>query len=102
LSPSAKSRSIGQLRGEEMTIKRDISNVAPTNGSTIDDHVDGESGEVESLDMLIVGGGFAGVWLIRRLRERGFHAKIVEVDSLLLLHRCQILTARSLLMLGGL
>lgn len=64
-----------------MTVKRDISNVAPTTNGITNGHLNGENGAVETLDMLIVGGGFAGVFLVQRLRERGFNAKIVEVSA---------------------
>jgi len=36
--------------------------------------------EEQTLDMVIVGAGFAGIWLLNRLRQRGFKAKIVEVN----------------------
>ncbi|KAK0940331.1 hypothetical protein LTR29_008070 [Friedmanniomyces endolithicus] len=37
--------------------------------------------EEQTLDMVIVGAGFAGIWLLNRLRQRGFKAKIVEAGS---------------------
>ena len=40
-----------------------------------------ENGSIdEPLDMLVVGAGFAGVWLIHKLRHRGFKVKIVDVS----------------------
>ncbi len=83
-----------------MTIKRDISNVAATNGNATNGHVNDEDCDHEILDMLIVGAGFAGVWLIRLLRERGFRTKIVEVISMFLIHWCQTLTVGSPLIPG--
>lgn len=68
-------------------MKRDISSVKPANGlhdskeSTIyNGNPDSNYGtEDEPLDMLIVGAGFAGVYLLHKLRLRGLTAKIVEV-----------------------
>ena len=40
-----------------------------------------DNGTLEKpLDMVVVGAGFAGVWLIYKLRERGFKGKIVDVS----------------------
>ncbi|EXJ86768.1 hypothetical protein A1O3_03722 [Capronia epimyces CBS 606.96] len=81
-----------------MPIKRDISNVAPRgdhgdgphdlgdaieNNPTNHGHANGDESaiETETLDMLIVGAGFAGVYLLHQLRKRGFNAKIVEAGS---------------------
>ncbi|BCS26826.1 flavin-containing monooxygenase [Aspergillus puulaauensis] len=36
---------------------------------------------IEKLDALIVGAGFAGIYLLHQLRKRGFKVKIVEVGS---------------------
>jgi NADPH-dependent 2,4-dienoyl-CoA reductase/sulfur reductase-like enzyme len=71
-----------------MPMKRDISNVTPAAGgstatgdSTIENgnYTNGDHSEIKPLDMLIVGAGFAGVYLLHQLRKRGFTAKIVEV-----------------------
>lgn len=74
-----------------MPLKRDISNVASTNGhsprlqnghlenghTSLEGSVDDDEHEV--LDMVIVGAGFAGIYLLHKLRQQGFRAKIVEV-----------------------
>ena len=39
------------------------------------------NGELIELDALIVGAGFGGVYQLKRLRERGFNAKLVECGS---------------------
>ncbi|ETI24222.1 hypothetical protein G647_03591 [Cladophialophora carrionii CBS 160.54] len=65
-------------------MKRDISNVTPaTNGTHDADkaHTNGDHTESQPLDMVIVGAGFAGVYLLHQLRRRGFKAKIVEAGS---------------------
>lgn len=67
-----------------MPLIRDIADVNgdaknPTNGASTRD---GASDEGEVLDMLIVGAGFAAVYLMHQLRQRGFKAKIVEVSIL--------------------
>lgn len=46
-----------------------------TNGSNTQ-----QQDQDETLDMVIVGAGFAGIWLLHELRKRGFSAKIVEVS----------------------
>ncbi|KIW46870.1 uncharacterized protein PV06_02494 [Exophiala oligosperma] len=66
-----------------MPLIRDIADVNgdaknPTNGASTRD---GASDEGEVLDMLIVGAGFAAVYLMHQLRQRGFKAKIVEAGS---------------------
>ena len=67
-----------------MPLKRDISNVNDEN-SPITNGVETngllQHDESQLLDMLIVGAGFAGVYLLHQLRKRGFNAKIVEVFS---------------------
>lgn len=67
--------------GEDERLANGHANGLPTtvpNGDTED------NGSVEKpLDMVVVGAGFAGVWLIQKLRERGFKAKIVDVSVLL-------------------
>ncbi|KAL6242963.1 hypothetical protein RBB50_010063 [Rhinocladiella similis] len=66
-----------------MPLKRDIADVTGdaeklTNGAHTRDSVYDES---EVLDMLIVGAGFAAVYLIHQLRQQGFKGKIVEAGS---------------------
>lgn len=71
-------------------MKRDISNVTSepvANGSHVQGgsipqngiYANGDHSDTKPLDMLIVGAGFAGVYLLYQLRKRGFSAKIVEV-----------------------
>ncbi|KAK5390164.1 hypothetical protein LTS13_000245 [Exophiala xenobiotica] len=67
-----------------MPLKRDISNVNDGNSPTTNGIVANglaQHDESELLDMLIVGAGFAGVYLLHQLRKRGFNAKIVEAGS---------------------
>ncbi|KAH0842356.1 hypothetical protein AYO21_00029 [Fonsecaea monophora] len=71
-----------------MPIKRDIGHTTPAvNGSDgpagdeviqNGNHVNGTD---EILDMVIVGAGFAGIYLLHQLRKLGFKAKIVEAGS---------------------
>lgn len=49
-----------------------------TNGSN--GHTSGHSETLE-LDALIIGAGFSGCYLLYRLRQEGFNAKIVEAGS---------------------
>ncbi|EXJ60919.1 hypothetical protein A1O7_05072 [Cladophialophora yegresii CBS 114405] len=66
-------------------MKRDISNVAPATNGTHDagkTYTNGDhNAESQPLDMVIVGAGFAGVYLLHQLRKRGLKAKIVEAGS---------------------
>lgn len=71
-----------------MPLKKDISSVTPftdslhteQNGhSEQENEVNGHGSEADPLDMCIVGAGFAGVYLLHQLRQRGFKAKIIEV-----------------------
>lgn len=43
--------------------------------------VNGFQSEVEKVDVLVVGAGFAGIYLLHQLRKRNFNVKIVEVGS---------------------
>lgn len=69
-------------------MKRDISNVAPaaqrahgeSDGVTQNGYTNGDHSDSQPLDMIIVGAGFAGVYLLHQLRQQGFSAKIVEVS----------------------
>ncbi|PVH70566.1 FAD/NAD(P)-binding domain-containing protein [Cadophora sp. DSE1049] len=38
-------------------------------------------GSFQNLDALIIGGGFGGVYQLRRLREEGYNVKLVEIGS---------------------
>ncbi|KAF9885388.1 hypothetical protein FE257_013006 [Aspergillus nanangensis] len=58
-----------------MTISIGNSNIEPRVG-----HKNGDPA-TEKLDALIVGAGFAGIYLLHQLRQRGFKAKIIEVGS---------------------
>jgi NADPH-dependent 2,4-dienoyl-CoA reductase/sulfur reductase-like enzyme len=63
-----------------MPIKRDIGHgTTATNGQN-GMHSNGDAPD-QVLDMLIVGAGFAGVYLLHQLRKAGFSAKIVEAGS---------------------
>ena len=35
-----------------------------------------------STDIVIFGGGIAGLWLLNRLRDQGYHAILLETDKL--------------------
>jgi cation diffusion facilitator CzcD-associated flavoprotein CzcO len=37
--------------------------------------------ETLELDVLVVGGGFSGVYLLKELRDEGFNVKLVESGS---------------------
>lgn len=50
-----------------------------TNGHTND--TNGVDQDVLELDAVIIGGGFAGVYLLHRLRQNGFKVKIIEAGS---------------------
>ena len=75
-----------------MGLKRDIGQTRSSTNGTSHDHAtngysngdeQGQAEHDEPLDMVIVGAGFAGIWLLWRLRQKGFKAKIVEVSSTL-------------------
>ncbi|KAK4890214.1 hypothetical protein LTR27_011096 [Elasticomyces elasticus] len=57
----------------------DTSAGVPSHDTSGDAAATNQHDETEDLDMIIVGAGFAGIWLLNRLRQRGFKAKIVEV-----------------------
>jgi glycerol-3-phosphate dehydrogenase len=42
----------------------------------------GEAGQTIGVDVAIVGGGVAGLWLLNRLRQSGYHAILLEGDRL--------------------
>ncbi|MDZ7825260.1 MAG: FAD-dependent oxidoreductase [Gammaproteobacteria bacterium] len=42
----------------------------------------GTAGDIRELDVLVVGGGIAGLWVLERLVRRGFAAALVEQDRL--------------------
>lgn len=50
-----------------------------TNGHT--NGTNGTDQDVLELDAVIIGGGFAGVYLLHRLRQNGFKVKIIEAGS---------------------
>ncbi|KAI5367248.1 Putative flavin monooxygenase, FAD/NAD(P)-binding domain superfamily [Septoria linicola] len=52
-----------------------------TNGHT--DGTNGSGPQALELDALIIGGGFAGVYLLHLLRQSGFNVKIIEAGSAL-------------------
>ena len=73
-----------------MGLKRDIGQTRSSTNGTSHDHAtngysngdeQGQAEHDEPLDMVIVGAGFAGIWLLWRLRQKGFNAKIVEVSG---------------------
>ena len=45
------------------------------------DGVNGVQSGAEKIDVLVVGAGFAGIYLLYQLRKRNFNVKIVEVAS---------------------
>ncbi|KAK5721838.1 hypothetical protein LTR15_006431 [Elasticomyces elasticus] len=59
----------------------DISAGVPSSDTSGDAAATNQHNYNEDLDMIIVGAGFAGIWLLNRLRQRGFKAKIVEVKT---------------------
>ncbi|KAL2834387.1 hypothetical protein BDW59DRAFT_156319 [Aspergillus cavernicola] len=44
-------------------------------------NTNGTHGAIEKVDVLVVGAGFAGIYLLHQLRRRNFNVKIVEVAS---------------------
>lgn len=65
-------------------MQRDISTVQPTtqsNGHFNRADSPNDIQPTESLDAVVVGAGFAGCYLLHRLREKGFKAKIIEAGS---------------------
>ncbi len=68
-----------------MLLRRELGRTEASSGGSVSEpaahssNVNGQN-EDETLDMVIVGAGFAGIWLLNRLRQRGFKAKIVEVN----------------------
>lgn len=62
-----------------MPMKRDIAHDSKNGVHQNGVLTNGDHSTAEVLDMLIVGAGFAGVYLLHQLRERGFTVKIVEV-----------------------
>jgi cation diffusion facilitator CzcD-associated flavoprotein CzcO len=63
-----------------MPIKRDIGRSATATNGQDGIHTNGDAPD-RALDMVIVGAGFAGVYLLHQLRKAGFSAKIVEAGS---------------------
>lgn len=53
--------------------------------STVNDRADSpndiQPSEVQEIDCLVIGAGFAGVYLLHKLRKEGFNAKIVEAGT---------------------
>lgn len=65
-----------------VAIQRSMDRRAQANGTT--DQANGQAiGEPLNLDLdaLVVGGGFAGVYLLYRLRKEGFKVKLVEAGT---------------------
>ncbi|KAK3113606.1 hypothetical protein LTR53_008934 [Teratosphaeriaceae sp. CCFEE 6253] len=60
-----------------MPLRRELAGAEPLNGTLETEHAS-RSSDDNTLDMIIVGAGFAGIWLLNRLRQQGFNAKIVE------------------------
>lgn len=55
-----------------------------THANRTNGHTNGTNGveqDVLELDAVIIGGGFAGVYLLHRLRQNGFKVKIIEAGS---------------------
>lgn len=63
-------------------MQRNIGKKPTTNGATngVNGHSEPKSTHVE-LDALIVGAGFAGTYLLHRMRQEGFNAKIAEAGT---------------------
>ncbi|KFZ20384.1 hypothetical protein V502_03200 [Pseudogymnoascus sp. VKM F-4520 (FW-2644)] len=54
-----------------------VSTANGINGAT----TNGNTSSVEELDILVIGGGFAGVYLLYQLRKLNFQVKVVEAGS---------------------
>lgn len=68
----ALQRDIGALRQK--------SNKATNGDVNGDAHTNGKPLNLE-VDAAIIGGGFAGVYLLHRLRQEGFNVKLIEAGS---------------------
>lgn len=66
-----------------MNGRLNVNGVAPSNGtSTPMSHQQPDgAAKPEALDVLIIGAGFTGCYLLHRLRGSGFHVKVVETGS---------------------
>src|SRR4051812_11831680 len=53
-----------------------MSSNGSTNGSSHETHADGAE-----LDVVVVGAGFAGMYLLHQLRQLGFSAKVIETGD---------------------
>ncbi|KAK5127043.1 hypothetical protein LTR85_008402 [Meristemomyces frigidus] len=64
-------------------MQRSIGQQAASNGTAngLNGHTNGHASSHYELDACIVGAGFAGVYLLHRLRQEGFNVKIVEADN---------------------
>jgi len=60
-------------------MQRNIGRKATTNGET--DGINDHASQPLELDACIVGGGFAGVYLLHRLRQEGYDTKIIEAAT---------------------
>ena len=65
-------RDIGTSRQQSNNVTNgDVNGHAQTNGEPVN----------LDLDAAIIGGGFAGVYLLHRLRQEGFNVKLIEAGS---------------------
>lgn len=67
-------------------VNRSVNGVSRVNGTRNgingSHHSDVANGHIDlELDVLVVGAGFAGCYLLYRLRQEGFNVKIVEAGS---------------------
>lgn len=60
--------------------ERQKSNTFPNGDVNGDAHANGGPLNLE-LDAAIIGGGFAGVYLLHKLRQEGFNVKLIEAGS---------------------
>ena len=76
------SGSIGDVNGVDSANGIRHGGNTTTNGTN--GHINGTTGHLDfDLDALVVGAGFAGCYLLHKLRLAGFTAKIVEAGSAL-------------------
>lgn len=68
------------------TLQRDIGTTRQKSKKVTCDNVNGHAQTNKGsasldLDAVIIGGGFAGVYLLHRLRQEGFNVKLIEAGS---------------------
>jgi len=67
------------------TMQRDLGEHQNQRTTTVNDRADSinniQPSETQKIDCLVIGAGFAGCYLLHKLRKEGFNAKIVEAGT---------------------